>query len=363
MSSLQGGTLEYATCCISLEVMVDPVVCSDGISYERAYIEQWFATGHTRSPSSNVLLATFDVIPNVTLRSLIQHLTQTKAAAVAAEPPRGDLDRKVAMLEARLRQLELERVRDAREKTELESIVAALSSSDAETVAAPRESPSAYQLGDVLITAACRGDLAEVHRLTGAGAATNRMRGFTNKFGTSAYLTALGHAAMYGHVSVVQHLWNLENTSGLLCDYHASLLHYAAAFGHLNLARFSVESADGLSNVDRLDDFGYTPLMTAAVFNQMAMVRHLCEVLHASVNQRGGQGLTALHIAAYAGAHEIICYLCESRDADAFVRDDRGAEPVVCAGFSRMYDSLEPGTKARVMKYLRAREKLAGRRR
>ena len=40
-------------CPISYEIMRDPVVTADGLSYERAAIEHWFSTGHRTSPRTN----------------------------------------------------------------------------------------------------------------------------------------------------------------------------------------------------------------------------------------------------------------------------------------------------------------------
>ena len=40
-------------CAITCELMVDPVICTDGFSYERAAINRWFAEGNTTSPRVN----------------------------------------------------------------------------------------------------------------------------------------------------------------------------------------------------------------------------------------------------------------------------------------------------------------------
>ena len=39
-------------CPITTELMVDPVIATDGETYERAAIEEWFALGKTTSPMS-----------------------------------------------------------------------------------------------------------------------------------------------------------------------------------------------------------------------------------------------------------------------------------------------------------------------
>ena len=47
-------------CPISMELMTDPVICSDGFSYERSAIEIWLKA-HDRSPKTN------ETLPNKTL--------------------------------------------------------------------------------------------------------------------------------------------------------------------------------------------------------------------------------------------------------------------------------------------------------
>lgn len=59
-------------CPISLELMRDPVTLCTGQTYDRASIESWVATGNTTCPVTRVPLADFTLIPNHTLRRLIQ---------------------------------------------------------------------------------------------------------------------------------------------------------------------------------------------------------------------------------------------------------------------------------------------------
>ncbi|PUZ76022.1 hypothetical protein GQ55_1G257900 [Panicum hallii var. hallii] len=62
----------YFRCPISLELMADPVTVSTGQTYDRASIESWVATGNTTCPVTRAPLADFTLIPNHTLRRLIQ---------------------------------------------------------------------------------------------------------------------------------------------------------------------------------------------------------------------------------------------------------------------------------------------------
>jgi hypothetical protein len=59
-------------CPISLELMRDPVTVSTGQTYDRASIESWVATGNSTCPVTRAPLADRTLIPNHTLRRLIQ---------------------------------------------------------------------------------------------------------------------------------------------------------------------------------------------------------------------------------------------------------------------------------------------------
>ena len=62
-------------CPISYQVMEDPVVATDGHSYERAQIERWFKE-HDRSPITNQHMQSTTLIPNVSLRNAISECYQ-----------------------------------------------------------------------------------------------------------------------------------------------------------------------------------------------------------------------------------------------------------------------------------------------
>ncbi|KAF8377564.1 hypothetical protein HHK36_030946 [Tetracentron sinense] len=59
-------------CPISLELMRDPVTVNTGQTYDRASIESWVSTGNTTCPVTRLQLSDFNLIPNHTLRRLIQ---------------------------------------------------------------------------------------------------------------------------------------------------------------------------------------------------------------------------------------------------------------------------------------------------
>ena len=65
-------------CCISYEIMVDPVIAEDGHSYEKKEIERWFREHH-RSPKTNQPIGT-TLTENHALRNVIQDWQRAKQA-------------------------------------------------------------------------------------------------------------------------------------------------------------------------------------------------------------------------------------------------------------------------------------------
>ncbi len=59
---------DHFICPISLEIMEDPVVCSDGNTYERREIMRWLVT-HDTSPKTNMILANKNLITNYAIKS------------------------------------------------------------------------------------------------------------------------------------------------------------------------------------------------------------------------------------------------------------------------------------------------------
>jgi hypothetical protein len=58
-------------CPLTHQVMKDPVICSDGYTYERAAIESWFAQGHNTSPLTRNRLENLNLVPNNALKAII----------------------------------------------------------------------------------------------------------------------------------------------------------------------------------------------------------------------------------------------------------------------------------------------------
>ncbi|KAL2344156.1 hypothetical protein Fmac_005441 [Flemingia macrophylla] len=59
-------------CPISLDLMKDPVTLSTGITYDRESVERWFDEGNITCPVTNQVVKNFDMIPNHSLRIMIQ---------------------------------------------------------------------------------------------------------------------------------------------------------------------------------------------------------------------------------------------------------------------------------------------------
>ena len=71
-------------CPITQSVMTDPVIGSDGITYERAAIQQWFSMGHTTSPVTRAPMTSQSLVPNYALKALIEEGGMTAQAAPTA---------------------------------------------------------------------------------------------------------------------------------------------------------------------------------------------------------------------------------------------------------------------------------------
>ncbi|XP_054787930.1 U-box domain-containing protein 21-like [Prosopis cineraria] len=59
-------------CPVSLDLIKDPVTLSTGITYDRESIERWFEQGNFTCPVTNQILSSFDLVPNHSLRVMIQ---------------------------------------------------------------------------------------------------------------------------------------------------------------------------------------------------------------------------------------------------------------------------------------------------
>jgi hypothetical protein len=72
-------------CPISKLLMKDPVVASDGHTYERSNIEDWLKQGNTASPVDGQSFTTRDVFPNHGLNSIISHWESHQKQSTSGE--------------------------------------------------------------------------------------------------------------------------------------------------------------------------------------------------------------------------------------------------------------------------------------
>jgi hypothetical protein len=61
------------TCPITHELLHDPVIAEDGHTYERAAISKWFSQGKTRSPVTNEEVTGTRLVPNLSVKKLVDH--------------------------------------------------------------------------------------------------------------------------------------------------------------------------------------------------------------------------------------------------------------------------------------------------
>eukprot|EP01117_Protostelium_nocturnum_P019628 TRINITY_DN855_c0_g1_i3.p1 TRINITY_DN855_c0_g1~~TRINITY_DN855_c0_g1_i3.p1 ORF type:complete len:301 (-),score=102.45 TRINITY_DN855_c0_g1_i3:59-937(-) len=63
-------------CPVTQEIMNNPVIASDGHTYEKAAIEEWFGRRKKTSPLTGAVLRSFKLVPNHSMKSLIQEFIQ-----------------------------------------------------------------------------------------------------------------------------------------------------------------------------------------------------------------------------------------------------------------------------------------------
>jgi len=81
---------DYLICPISLEPMTDPVICCDGTTYERLFIERWLLH-HDTSPKTNQILDNKKLIPNYSLKNCISKSSMVKRKHFVSQENVNDL--------------------------------------------------------------------------------------------------------------------------------------------------------------------------------------------------------------------------------------------------------------------------------
>ena len=92
LQGLQASMVEDYHCPITTELMADPVMTTDGFTYERAAIERWFVSSNL-SPITGMPLASTQLVPNLTaqsgIRAVLERHTPAQAAAHVVGGGRG----------------------------------------------------------------------------------------------------------------------------------------------------------------------------------------------------------------------------------------------------------------------------------
>lgn len=74
---------EDLRCPISLELMTDPVTICTGQTYDRSSIQKWLKAGNLICPKTGEKLTSTDLVPNMTLRKLIQQFCTDNGISLA----------------------------------------------------------------------------------------------------------------------------------------------------------------------------------------------------------------------------------------------------------------------------------------
>ncbi|XP_055456568.1 WD repeat, SAM and U-box domain-containing protein 1 isoform X5 [Psammomys obesus] len=77
MDPLSSGIPDEFICPITRELMKDPVIASDGYSYEREAMENWIHKKKRTSPMTNLVLPSLVLTPNRTLKMAINRWLET----------------------------------------------------------------------------------------------------------------------------------------------------------------------------------------------------------------------------------------------------------------------------------------------
>jgi ankyrin repeat protein len=136
-------------------------------------------------------------------------------------------------------------------------------------------------------------------------------------------VTPLMHASWGGHLGVVRKLLGIMGDEALAerDDEGRTALHYAASEGREEMV------APLLAQANVKDQDGETPLMIAASQGHMGVVCRLLQVVRGQgLKERSENGRTALHLACWGGAEEVVRALLLA-GADTSVTDNKGMTP------------------------------------
>lgn len=130
--------------------------------------------------------------------------------------------------------------------------------------------------------------------------------------------TALIKAAEKMHVETINVLLVAQADVNLKAEFGVETALLAAAFAiHPQNAIVVEKLLDNRADVDAADKLGFTPIMKAALNNNVSVIKRLIH-RHANINLRNNEGTTALHIASQRNYYDVVEALIEEQvDLDA----------------------------------------------
>ncbi|XP_010475925.1 PREDICTED: U-box domain-containing protein 18-like [Camelina sativa] len=81
---IRGLRVEDLLCPISLEIMMDPVVIETGHTYDRSSITKWIGSGNITCPKTGKILASTDLVDNVSVRRVIYNHCRTNGIVLTS---------------------------------------------------------------------------------------------------------------------------------------------------------------------------------------------------------------------------------------------------------------------------------------
>ena len=118
------------------------------------------------------------------------------------------------------------------------------------------------------------------------GTFTGRVPGYASP---ASGLTYLHIASAYGHLNIVQYLFEVVKINPEATEENnRTALHYASENGHLPIVKYLCEVAK--VNAEVKDFLGFTAVFFASLNGHLPVVQYLCEV--AKVNMEGTYGIT-----------------------------------------------------------------------
>lgn len=176
--------------------------------------------------------------------------------------------------------------------------------------------------GEALILAAKLGQLSQVKALVEAGQNTGPTNASIRRMYDKNYANEKGRTALYVAAShdqgqVVRYLVSVSVNVNCTDLSGFTPLHAAARDGSLDVARILIQ--DGEAHKNPRDDFGMTPLASAAVAGSPAMVSYLCSA-HCDPSMRDNVGMTPMMLAASEGHIEVRALLAD-QETERFERE------------------------------------------